>query len=306
MARWCCCSACILANDIAVNVVNQLVTAFLPPRPLPKLDLHEHGVPPEYRTAVVVPTLFGSVDAVREALENLEVQFLANREAHLHFAVLSDFTDSPTETRESDAAIVAAAVEGVQGAQRPLRRRRPEDAFYLFHRPRRWNPREGVWMGWERKRGKLAEFNRFVLRRRDEGAFSVIVGDVEPIRSVRYVITLDSDTVLPPDAAPLLVGALAHPLNRAVYDPRAGPGGARLRHPPAAGRRVAPQRAPLALRRDPLGPSRRGPLHHRGLRRVPGPLRRGELHRQGRVRRRRPSSGPPTGASPRTRCSRTT
>ncbi len=210
----------ILANDIAVNVVNQLVTAFLPPRPLPKLDLHEHGVPPEFRTAVVIPTLFGSVDAVHEALENLEVQFLANREAHLHFAVLSDFTDSPTETREDDAAIVAAAVEGVKTLNARYSGGR-EDAFYLFHRPRRWNPHEGVWMGWERKRGKLAEFNRFVLGMGND-AFSVIVGDVTPIKSVRYVITLDSDTVLPPDAAPLLVGALAHPLNRAVYDPALG------------------------------------------------------------------------------------
>nr|MBA3759591.1 hypothetical protein [Gemmatimonadales bacterium] len=210
----------ILANDIAVNVVNQLVTAFLPPRTLPKLDLHEHGVPPELRTAVVIPTLFGSVDAVREALENLEVQFLANREAHLHFAVLSDFTDSPTETREDDGAIVEAAVEGVKALNARYGAGK-EDAFYLFHRPRYWNPHEGVWMGWERKRGKLAEFNRFVLGKGD-GAFSVIVGDVEPIKSVRYVITLDSDTVLPPDAAPLLVGALAHPLNRAVYDPSVG------------------------------------------------------------------------------------
>jgi cyclic beta-1,2-glucan synthetase len=204
------------AADIAVSVVNQLVTAFMPPRILPKLDLHQHGVPPEYRTAVVVPTLFPTVEAVVEALENLEVQFLANREAHLHFAVLSDFTDSPSETREGDDAIVAAAVEGVKALNARYGEGR-EDAFYLFHRRRRWNPREGVWMGWERKRGKLAEFNRLVLGQ-DTGAFSVIVGDLDPIKQVRYVITLDSDTVLPPDAAPLLVGALAHPLNRAVYD----------------------------------------------------------------------------------------
>ncbi len=205
----------IPANDIAVSLANQLVTAFLPPRTLPKLDLREEGVPVEYRTAVVIPTLFGSVEAVREALEHLEVQFLANREAHLHFAVLSDFTDSPTETREDDGAIVEAAVDGV----RALNARYAggeENVFYLFHRARRWNPREGVWMGWERKRGKLAEFNQFVLGRA-EGAFAVTVGDMTPIRGVRYVITLDDDTVLPPDAAPALVGALAHPLNRAEY-----------------------------------------------------------------------------------------
>ncbi len=208
--------ALIPANDVAVHVMNQLITAFLPPRVLPKLDLRDHGVPAEYRTAVVIPTLFDSVAAVHEALANLEVQFLANREAHLHFAVLSDFTDAATETRDDDAAIVAAAEEGVHVLNA---RYAPNehDAFYLFHRPRRWNPRQRVWMGWERKRGKLADFNRLV-RGGARDAFSVIVGDIAAIRHVRYVITLDADTVLPPDAAPALVGALAHPLNRAVYD----------------------------------------------------------------------------------------
>ncbi|HVE78216.1 MAG TPA: glucoamylase family protein [Gemmatimonadaceae bacterium] len=214
--------ALLPASELAVSVVNQLVTAFLPPRTLPKLDLRgAEGIPAEYRTAVVIPTLFPSVEAVREALENLEVQFLANREAHLHFAILSDFTDATTETRETDAAIVAAAVEGV----RALNARYAgglQDEFYLFHRPRRWNPQQGVWMGWERKRGKLAQFNQFLRGAGDEAAFSVIVGDVAVLRGVRYVITLDADTVLPPDAAPLLVGALAHPLNRAVYDPARG------------------------------------------------------------------------------------
>ncbi|MGQ0641271.1 MAG: GH36-type glycosyl hydrolase domain-containing protein [Gemmatimonadaceae bacterium] len=208
--------ALIPANDVAVQVVNQLITTFLRPHVLPKLDLHEHGVPAEYRTAVVVPTLFDSVDTVHEALANLEVQFLANREAHLHFAILSDFTDSATETRDHDAAIVAAAEEGV----RALNARyapNEQDAFYLFHRPRRWNSRQGAWMGWERKRGKLADFNRFV-RGGAHDAFTVVTGNVDAIRRVRYVITLDADTVLPPDAAPALVGALAHPLNRAIYD----------------------------------------------------------------------------------------
>jgi cyclic beta-1,2-glucan synthetase len=169
---------------------------------------------------VVIPTLFSGVDAVHEALENLEIQFLANREAHLHFAVLSDFTDATTETCEGDAAIVEAAVEGVRALNARYSSDQ-EDSFYLFHRSRRWNPSQGVWMGWERKRGKLGEFNRF-LRGGAREAFSTIEGNVEHLRGVRYVITLDSDTVLPPDAAPDLVGALAHPLNRAVYDPERG------------------------------------------------------------------------------------
>ncbi|HEU4454339.1 MAG TPA: glucoamylase family protein [Longimicrobium sp.] len=168
----------------------------------------------------MIPTLFADVEAVHEALDNLEVQFLANREAHLHFAVLSDFTDAPAETLPGDGEVAAAAADGV----RALNARYAggaEDAFYLFLRPRRWTAREGVWMGWERKRGKLADFNRFA-RGGAEGAFSTVVGDVAALRGVRYVITLDADTVLPPGTAARLVGALAHPLNRPGYDERAG------------------------------------------------------------------------------------
>ncbi len=208
------------ALDIALSAVNQLVTSLLPPSVLPRIDLHEHGVPVEYKTAVVMPTLFGSVDDVHRALDNLEVQFLANREAHLHFAVLSDFTDAATATTPDDDAIVNAAIDGI----RTLNERYAtgeRDEFHLLHRPRRWNDRQGVWMGWERKRGKLAEFN-LLLRGGASDAFTVQVGDVTLLRDVRYVITLDADTVLPPDAAPSLVGALAHPLNRAVYDPARG------------------------------------------------------------------------------------
>ena len=207
----------IPASDIAVSLVNQLVTALLPPRTLPKLDLTgPEGIPPEFRTVVVVPTLFGSVTDVQEALDTIEVQFLANREAHLHFALLSDFTDAATETEEGDGEIVDAAVAGIRSLNERYALGRA-DEFYLLHRARQWNPREGVWMGWERKRGKLAQFNQFV-RGGAPDAFATIVGDISVLRQVRYAITLDADTVLPPAAAPLLVGALAHPLNRAVYN----------------------------------------------------------------------------------------
>jgi cyclic beta-1,2-glucan synthetase len=207
----------IPASELAVTLVNRLVTALLPPRVLPRLDLRLNGVPVELRTAVVIPTLFASVAEVEEALQNLEVQFLANREQHLHFAVLSDFLDAPDAHAPGDAAILEAAVQGVEALNTRYAEGRA-DTFFLFHRPRRWNAREGVWMGWERKRGKLGEFNRFVLAGEHAG-FSTIVGTTDVLRSVRYVITLDADTVLPPDGAPDLIGAMAHPLNRAVYDP---------------------------------------------------------------------------------------
>jgi cyclic beta-1,2-glucan synthetase len=207
-------------NEIAIGIVNQLVTLLMPPHVLPKLEFREDGIPDEFRTAVVVPTLFGSARAVREALEHLEVQYLANRDSNLFFAILSDFTDADSETKPSDSEILDAAITGVEELNKKYPRK-SGDVFFLFHRKRLWNEKQGVWMGWERKRGKLGQFNRF-LRGKAEDAFATIVGDTEPLQQVRYVITLDSDTVLPRDAAQMLTGAMAHPLNKAEYDPQLG------------------------------------------------------------------------------------
>ncbi|HEY1907365.1 MAG TPA: carbohydrate-binding protein, partial [Myxococcaceae bacterium] len=209
------------AHEIGLNLFQQLATTVLLPTRLPKLDfVKQGGVPPEYRTAVVVPTLFEDVPSVEHALENLEVQYLANREAHLHFVLLSDFTDSPTEHTKDDAAIIDAAVRGVEALN--LRYGENDDApFHLLHRSRRWNAAQGVWMGWERKRGKLAELNQLLLGGPPDG-FPVVVGPLAALQRVRYVITLDADTVLPPDEAPELIGAMAHPLNHPVWDEARG------------------------------------------------------------------------------------
>jgi cyclic beta-1,2-glucan synthetase len=212
--------ALIPANEIGISVVNQLITLWMPPRILPKLELRDDGIPEEYMTAVVVPTLLSSVRGVQEALEHIEVQYLANRDPNLQFAILSDFTDAPTEQRPDDDEILNAATAGIRALNAKYRNGEG-DVFLLFHRQRLWNAKQGVWMGWERKRGKLAQFNKF-LRGGATDAFSTIVGDTSRLSFVRYVITLDSDTVLPRDAAQLLVGSIAHPLNHANYDPAIG------------------------------------------------------------------------------------
>ncbi|MDB4898656.1 MAG: hypothetical protein JWN53_464, partial [Gemmatimonadetes bacterium] len=210
--------ALIPATGVAVSLVNLLITSWLPPRLLPRLEFGEPPVlPEEYCTAVVVPTLFDDVGDVTQALEHLEAQFLANRAPNLHFAILSDLADAPVETRPGDDAIVAAGVEGIRQLNERYGESLERGPFFLFHRPRQWNARDGVWMGWERKRGKLADFNKF-LQTGDRTKWSVIVGDADAMRHARYVLTIDADTVLPPDAAMRLVGTIAHPLNRAVYD----------------------------------------------------------------------------------------
>ncbi len=208
------------AWDIGISVVNQLVTAILPPRVLPSLDLRDDGVPEEMRTVVVVPTLFASEDDVADALDHLEVCHLANRGGAIQFAILSDFTDAQAEVMPGDAAILAAAAAGI----RALNDRHATDGrdfFHLLHRPRRWNPGQGKWMGWERKRGKLSDFNR-LLRSGSGDAFLFVSGGAASLRGARYVITLDADTVLPQGTAAELIGTIAHPLHRAVYDAERG------------------------------------------------------------------------------------
>ena len=144
------------------------------------------------------------------------MRYLGNADSHIHFAVLGDFHDADAETTPDDAAIIEAATSRHGGAQRP---RTAPDRFLFLHRARRLNVASGRWMGWERKRGKIEEFNRLVLGHQDT-SYVVQVGEVSLIPRCRYVITLDADTQLPPDSARRLVGTIAHPLNRPRFDPR--------------------------------------------------------------------------------------
>ncbi|MBS1185341.1 MAG: cyclic beta 1-2 glucan synthetase, partial [Proteobacteria bacterium] len=209
----------VAASALAVPLVNLLVTLVLPPRVLPRMDFSK-GIPDSHRTMVIVPTLLASPQDVDDLLEAMEIRYLGNRDPNLFFALLTDFRDAPEETLPDDAALLAYARAAVEALNATYREDRP-CVFYLFHRPRVWNPFERVWMGYERKRGKLEQFNAW-LRGGAQTAFSEIVGDPSFLASVQYVITLDTDTQLPRDAARTLVGNLAHPLNRPVYDAAKG------------------------------------------------------------------------------------
>jgi cyclic beta-1,2-glucan glucanotransferase len=202
-------------SALAVPLVNLMVTLVLPPRGLPRMDFSK-GIPDSHRTMVIVPTLLGNPQEIDDLLEALEIRYLGNRDPNLFFALLTDFRDAPEQTLPDDDALLAharSAVEALNGAYRDDR----PCIFYLFHRPRLWNPVERVWMGYERKRGKLEQFNAR-LRGGAQTAFSELVGDVSILDSIKYVITLDTDTQLPRDVARALVGNIAHPLNRPVYD----------------------------------------------------------------------------------------
>ena len=209
----------VSASALAVALANQAVTMLLPPLALPRLDFSE-GIPPASCSMVIVPALLNSQQAFDSLLDAQEIRYLGNRDPNLFFALLTDFHDASEQTLPQDSSLLAYARAAVEALNETYRDDRP-CVFYLFHRPRLWNPFEKVWMGYERKRGKLEQFNAR-LRGEAHAAFSEIVGDQSILTSIQYVITLDTDTQLPRDAACKLVGNLAHPLNRPIYDATKG------------------------------------------------------------------------------------
>ena len=205
----------LATSQLALSLVNWLVTLLVVPDVLPRMD-YSKGIPAESRTLVVVPTMITSRATVEELVEALEVRFLANRDDHLHFALLTDFRDAATEILPADDELAGLAEEGISALNEKYRDT-GHDHFFLLHRPRRWNAAEGAWIGYERKRGKLADLNA-LLRGGDSSCFSRIAGDTSVLAGVKYVITLDTDTQLPRDAARQFASAMAHPLNRAEFD----------------------------------------------------------------------------------------
>jgi len=205
----------IPASNLAMGLFSWLVTQIRKPCYLPKLEFKE-GIPEEYRTMVVIPTLLSSEKRVGELIEQMEVFYLANQEKNLHFALIGDFKDSKSRKEADDDKIIQAASKAIEELNTRYGVER-KDIFFFFHRHRQWNPAQESWMGWERKRGALVEFNR-LLRGDKNTSFSVQVGELEILDKIKFVITLDADTQLPRDTAKRLIGVMAHPLNRPVLN----------------------------------------------------------------------------------------
>ncbi|MBL9148703.1 MAG: cyclic beta 1-2 glucan synthetase [Phycisphaerae bacterium] len=217
--------AVVCLSQASFAIVNWIATLSVPPRPLPRMDFRR-GIPEACRTLVAVPTMLVDRAGVERLLESLEVLYLANRDPMLHFALLTDLRDGPHELSEVDAELVQLAARGVAALNAKYRTAR-SDIFALLHRPRRWNAREGHWMGHERKRGKIHDLNAWLRGAAAHDLFATIVGETAALQRARYVITLDTDTQLPRDAARRMVETMAHPLNRPVV--RADADGSRAR-----------------------------------------------------------------------------
>ena len=209
--------ALLPASIVAVVVLQWGLSRLLPPRLLPKLDF-EAGLPDGCKTAVVIPTLLGRREDVDGMLRQIELHYLGNRDPLLEFALLTDDVDAVAVRQ--DTALLDRAARGI-AALNDAHGGARGGPFHLLHRTPLWNPAEGRVMGWERKRGKLEEWNR-LLRGAKDTSFAQRAGDPERLSGIRFVITVDSDTQLPMGTARRLVGTLAHPLNRAAFDERTG------------------------------------------------------------------------------------
>ncbi len=224
--------ALIPALTIAVELVNWTVTQIVKPESQPRMDFSQ-GIPEECAAMVVIPAMLSGSNEVDSLVGQLEQHYLRNPDPGLFFALVTDYMDAPAENQPGDTDLIGWARQGIRGLNEKYPRTGSghfkEGRFALLHRRRRWNPSENIWMGWERKRGKLHELNRLILTAKDLSlddrspesisSFQIREGDLSKLQHVRYVITLDADTILPRDAARELIAVLAHPLNRAQLNP---------------------------------------------------------------------------------------
>ena len=204
----------ICTTHLAVAFINWIGTLIVKPSLLPKMDFSK-GIPEAYRSLVVVPTLLSDEADIESLAEGLEVKYLANKDANLHFGLLTDFKDAKEANLPGDDRLLLFAKAKIEALNTKYGHEKNQ-VFFLFHRPRKWNSKDKIWMGYERKRGKLTDLNS-LLREGITGNFSLIIGDPDIYSNVKYVITLDTDTQLPRDAASQLVATMAHPLNKARY-----------------------------------------------------------------------------------------
>lgn len=205
-------------SQFVMSVVNWLSTIIVRPSPLPKMD-YSGDIPTSDSTMVVVPCMLGSTSIIDGLIEDMEVRYLGNSDDNLYYALLTDFPDAAAETMPDDEQLTAYAKQQIELLNEKYKKT-SKDIFYLFHRPRKWNPREKKWMGEERKRGKLSALNNLLLDNSKTEPFSLIVGDISKLGKIKYVITLDVDTQLPRETARQFVGAMAHPLNIPVLHER--------------------------------------------------------------------------------------
>lgn len=205
----------IPASEITISLVSRIVCKIKKPAVFPRLEFRE-GIPDKMRTMVIIPVLLSNEKRVEELMESIENHYLANCEENLYFALIGAFSDSKGPSTSDDNHILQKAFEGIKALNLKYAKEE-QDIFYYYHRNRKLNENDNIWIGWERKRGALMEFNEMLLGSQ-KTSFSFSSNEKLPAH-IKYIITLDADTVLPLGMAKKMIGTMAHPLNMPVIDP---------------------------------------------------------------------------------------
>lgn len=206
------------ASDISIHIINYIVTHLAKPWVMPRIELDE-GIPEECATFVVISALLTSEEGAKQLVDRLEVYYLANKDENLYFGLLSDFADSVEKEQPQDKKILKVVTQMIE----ELNQKYAEGGqlFFLLHRKRIYDEKSKKYMGYERKRGAIVELNR-LLRGETNTTFDRVIGNLNEIPKIKYVITLDADTVIGRGTAKELIGAMHHPLNKPVIDRKIG------------------------------------------------------------------------------------
>ena len=201
-------------SEIVIQLLNKIFMRFNKPRTLAKLDF-SRGIPEEYSTMVVIPTIVKNTKKIDQMFLQLEKYYLSNKSNNLYFALLGDVGESSTRDVDSDSEIANYGVEKAK----ELNTKYNKDLFYFVYRKRIFQAGEGKFLGYERKRGALMHFNKLLLgklsdKEKEKYIHTETVSKLK--KKIKYVITLDQDTEIVLNTVEKLVGLMAHPSNKPV------------------------------------------------------------------------------------------
>ncbi len=207
----------IPSSDIAIQITQYILSKVVKPKLIPKLDF-SNGINEENKTMVVIPTILNNKEKVQELMRKLEVFYLANKSDNIYFTLLGDCSESSQREEESDEEVIQQGEELAKELNTKYKQEQNKMPIFSFiYRKRTWNEKEGSYLGWERKRGMLTQFNNYLLGN-IKNPFRVNTLENQPKEKIKYIITLDADTDLVLNSAFELIGSMSHILNKPVID----------------------------------------------------------------------------------------
>lgn len=208
----------IPSSEIAIQLMQYVLSKVVKPKPIPKLDFY-NGIDKDNSCMVIIPTILKSKEKVKELMKRLEVYYIANKSDNIYFTLLGDCSESSLEEEEFDLSVIETGLNICKLLNKKYSKEKDFPIFNFIYRKRQWNETEGSYLGWERKRGMINQFNEYILKN-EENKFraNTIEENIDKIPDIKYVITLDADTDLILNSAFELIGAMAHILNKPIID----------------------------------------------------------------------------------------